>query len=167
MKLLKLLILTAVIPFLLNSCGAMEAGKYQEKITVENGSIPPDLGKDDSIIICVLTGRNSRDKYMKKHITENYQGNYEFVLQSDLTSDKYNDTDLYRYLLDYEASTTKTTRTDNKTGRTSFVDVPVSKYYIKDRKSNEIYSSNIKSGHFARLIEAYSINMEKVRSANN
>ncbi|WP_353778659.1 hypothetical protein [Winogradskyella sp. 3972H.M.0a.05] len=166
MKHIKLIILTVTIPFLLNSCGAIVKGSASKKMTVENGAIPADFGKDDTVLICVLKGRNSRDNYMRKHIKKNYKGKYEFVLQSDVYSHKYDDRDKYRYLFDYNAGSMRSTSYSNLTGEIETRHLPTSSYYIMDRKSNEYYFSNISSGFFSKLIQAYSINMEKVRLSN-
>jgi len=166
MRKIKSIILAIALPLVLNSCGSIVKSEASNKMTVENGAIPPDLGKDNSTLICVLKGRDSRDNYMKKHIKKNYNGKYEFVLESDLNSEKYNDSDKYRYLFDYNAGSVQSTSFSSPTNGFETRNLPTSSYFIKDRKSNEYYFSNISSGFFSKLIEAYSINMEKVRLAN-
>ena len=74
MKKSNLILVSFVISlsFLLNSCGAIVKGTALKRFTVENKVIPADFGKKDEVLLCVLKGRDSRDKYMKKHISKYY-----------------------------------------------------------------------------------------------
>ncbi|MBN8642256.1 MAG: hypothetical protein J0L86_10640 [Flavobacteriales bacterium] len=154
------------INFLFTSCGAIVKSAAVKEMTVEKNAIPADFGAGNTTLICVLKGRNSRDNYMRKHIKNIYKGKYEFVLESDLNSSKYSDKNTYRFLFDYDAGSTSSVGHNNVTGRTEAMSLPTSSYYIKDRKNDKIYHSNFSSGFFSKLIQAYVINMEKVRLQN-
>jgi len=165
MRNFKLILLTFTIPLLLNSCGSMVKSSAAKKMTVENGAIPPDLGKDNTVLLCVLKGRNSRDKYMKKHIEKYYKGRYEFILEHEVYESKYSNKEIYRYVFDYNAGSVEVVGEDIN-GRVKTKNLPTSSYYILDRKTGTNYYSDAPSGYFSKLIEAYAINMEKVRSSN-
>jgi hypothetical protein len=144
---------------------ASQKGVADKHITKENKAIPPDFGNDNSTLICVLKGRNSRDKYMKKHFNENYKGKVVFVLESDLTNEIYNDVDEYRYLLDYDADS-MTTSGYSASGEFGTTNAPRSNYYMFDRKNKEYFYSNVKTGSFGKVILSYSQKLENLRQQN-
>ena len=168
MKKSNLILVSFVISlsFLLNSCGAIVKGTALKRFTVENKVIPADFGKKDEVLLCVLKGRDSRDKYMKKHISKYYKGQYEFVLQSDLSDAKYDDLSTYKYVFDYNALSSQGNYYNNASGSFENRTIPSSRYYIYDREANQYYLSNLTSGFFSKLIQAYVIKLEKVRLSN-
>jgi hypothetical protein len=149
MRQIKLILLSISFLLFFNSCGSIVKNIAIKKMTVENGAIPQEFGKDETILICVLKGRNSRDKYLKKNIKENYKGKYEFVLESELSSDKYKDTDLYRYLFDFRTEFITSHGYNNVTNKMQIDHVPTSIYYILDRKTKKYYESGVSSGFFS------------------
>ncbi|WP_196890565.1 hypothetical protein [Aureivirga marina] len=151
-----------LISLTFSSCGALVRSNIQKDISVENGSIPEEIGQEGTTLICVLKGRSSRDKYMKKHVKKKYHGKYVFVLESDLNSDKYKDVNIYRFLFDYNANSVDTWR-QNADGTSTATALPTSSYFIKDRKENKIYSPKMNSSFFSKYIEAYVIQMENAR----
>lgn len=163
---LVVLVFLLFVSILPTSCGSMVKNSAMNKMTVENHAIPPDFGKNNSTLVCILQGRNSRDKYMRKHIEDNYRGKYVFLLKEELESDKYGNLDEYRYLLDYNAGSVLNT-SFNTGGNLETRNLPTSSYYIYDRKMKEHYFSGTTSGMFGKLILAYSISLESVRVANS
>lgn len=147
----------------LNSCGAIIKGQVIKRTAAVEESIPPEFFDSDHTLICVLTGRNSRDKYMKKHIENEYTGNYVFVLREELEDPLYADTDTYRYLFDYEARQSSQMVTNPRTGtmRNSFAGSSL--YFIKDRKTQLVYTNRATSGYFSKLIQGYVIGIENRR----
>jgi hypothetical protein len=164
MKIYKKLLFAFLIIFtqLFNSCGTPT-----KSFTVEKNALPADFGADENcILICVLQDRNSRDYYMKKQITNEYHGKYEFVSESDLTSSKYNDKNIYKYLLDYHHSTVTQSTYNTTTHRTSTLTSGISNYYLLDRKENKEYNNKRSGSAFSKIIRAYAINLELVRLKN-
>lgn len=155
-------IATLVVLFLsmllFTSCGAYVKNKSMEKMTVENKAIPSNFGQDNEILVCVLQGRNSRDRYMRKHVEENYFGKYVFLLSEEISEEVYTDLDTYRYVFDYNAGSVL-----GQNGRP----LPTSSYYIYDRKENVYYYSDAYSGMFGKLILAYTLSLERVRQEHN
>ncbi|WP_203256795.1 hypothetical protein [Hyunsoonleella ulvae] len=156
---------------LLSSCGSLVKSLALKSYTVEKGAIPPDFGKDNSTLICVLTGKNSRDKYLKKHVEKIYKGKYVFVLSGDMPafnnkSNEYSDIEKYRYVFDFKRNYRTTFTPNPVSNRTDVGSVPLSNYFIVDRKYNKTYNSGGESGYFSKLIEAYMINLEKQRLKN-
>lgn len=144
----------------LTSCGAAFIREVESRVTKENGSIPPDFGKDSLTLICVIYGKNSYDRYMKKHVSNEYHGKYEFVLKDSINNFKYNDWKNYRYIFDtkiYETSATYYPDGSTQPGSMS------GSYYILDRFYRKKYQSDVASSFFAKLIQAYMIILEKER----
>ncbi|WP_412984700.1 hypothetical protein [Pontimicrobium sp. IMCC45349] len=155
---------------LLNSCIAAAVMANQKNvaekhITTENNAIPPEFGKDNSTLICVLKGRNSRDKYMKKHFNENYKGKFIFVLEEDLENEEYADLDKYRYIFDYDAGSTASAGY-GASGEFKTRSAPYSNYYMLDRKTDEYYYSDVKTGSFGKVILTYAQKLESLRLQN-
>jgi hypothetical protein len=91
---------------------------------------------------------------MKKNITTNYFGKYEFVSIIEASMDRFRDHDKYRYMLD---------RVLDDNG----LEYPSSRFFILDRKMNKKYVSRVTSGNFGKLISAYAIQLEKKRLSKN
>ena len=90
-------ILACVALLFFTSCGGMIVSAAKKEMTIEKGDIPPDFGKDDAVILCVLADKKGYDKYMKKQVSENYFGKYEFVYTDNVNSSKYNNVSKFRY----------------------------------------------------------------------
>lgn len=153
---LYILILTA---FSLTSCGVLFIRKVETMVTKENGSIPPDFGKDSLTMICVIYGKNSYDKYLRKHVTNEYNGKYEFVLKDSLTNRKYSSWK-YRYVFDTEIHETSATFYGDGSVQAGSMS---GSYYIYDKFTWKKYDSEVASSFFAKLIQAYMIILEKER----
>lgn len=149
--------------FFMNSCGIMVLQTGIATITVKNKALPPDFGKDNTVLICILTGKRNYDKSMKKHVINEYGGLYEFVLREDLHSDKYNDFSKYRYVFDYNEITRSKQVRNSTTGMMDTQDTTTASYYILDRKKDMQYISPFTSSFFGKLIKAYMRNLEKER----
>lgn len=149
------------------SCGAAVKGMALKNTTVEKNAIPSDFGKNNSTLLVGLSRKNARDKYLKKYFKENYHGPYVFVDSDKIDSELFKDTDSYRYIFDVDR------RTDNKLKFNVFKKrfepdgTTWNKYYVKDRQTGKYYYGQVESGFFAKLIEAYTINLEKTRKRNS
>ncbi len=150
--------------------------KATKNLTVEKNAIPPDLGRDDTYVIGLLDERRSRDKYLIKHIEENYKGKYVFSTEKDLTV-KYADVNIYRYVLKYKRinntvynhnfrDNLPSSFSNSNNNSNTNTNVRSSNYFIYDRKEDKIYNSGFHSGMFGKVIKAYAQNMEKQRLVN-
>ncbi|MTI31418.1 hypothetical protein [Xanthovirga aplysinae] len=142
--------------FLMSSCGLLVKSRAISTFTTENKAIPTDFGKEETILLCVVEGKRSYDKYLKKHVSNEYHGKYEFILRKDLDSDKFKDTSQYRYVFDY----------DRGSSFTGGIAATNASYFIFDRKEDVKYISPLTSSFFSRLIQGYMINLEKERLKN-
>ncbi len=164
---MKKIVLLVMAAFLFQSCIFLAApiakGQANKNLTVEHNAIPPDLGKDDSYVVCILENRESRDKYLKKYFKENYKGKYVFATLEEANSEKYADVNVYRYAFTYNKlhTTVHNVATNDKVASYSS-----SNYFIYDRKMDKEYNSTFSSGFFGKTIDAYTANMEKQRLAN-
>lgn len=171
------LLFLLLISMMLQSCVMLIAapiakGKLKKNLTVKNHAIPPDVGLKDTYIMCILTGRNSRDKYLRKNFAKEYKGKYVFVTESEAISEKYSDVDKYRYIFTFTryAGSVKTTTTVTgggmKNSNTSTVTTHASNYFMIDRKTNTEYNSKYSSSFYGKYILAYAMNLEKQRIVN-
>ena len=157
----------------LSSCGALVKSKATKYATVEKGAIPSDFGANNTIVLFVTSGKKSYDKYLKSNIRKVYRGNYELVSKEELKSNKYSDTDKYRYAFDFKKvfysyhsnnsviyGQSANTGMKNATGQ-------VRRFAITDRTDNKDYVMSMTSGYWSKLQRMYLKNMEEVRAKNN
>ncbi len=149
------------------SCGALVKGMALKKTTVEKNAIPAEFGSANSTLLIALSGKNARDKYLKKYFKKNYHGEFIFVKNDKIDSEKYNDKDIYRYVFDVDRKTDLSPKYNGVNNRFEPNGTTWSKYFIKDRKTDKNYYSKLQSSYFAKLIEAYTINLEKTRKSNS
>ena len=128
-----------------------------KKYTVENNAIPASFGNDNSTLICILQGRKSRDRYMKKHLENEYNGKYILLLEEELENNEYSNKNEYRYVFHYNV---------RYAVMANGADMKASNYYIYDRKEDKDYNSDVTTGLFSKMIESYLINLEIVRASN-
>ncbi len=144
------------------------------KMTVEKGAIPPDFGTTTSTLICIIRERKGYDKYLKKHVRNEYHGKYTFATWDEFdTCIEYSDLDKYQYVFAGELHNSVYTTLQNPTnpystgpsGNYSFQEMSTTSetFYILDRKNNKAYPSPYRSSMFAKMIQAYMINLEKER----
>ena len=151
------------ISFTLNSCGSMVKSMTVANATVEKKAIPPDFGKGNSTLICVISGQKSYDNYMKKLVKKEYHGKYEFVLKENLYSEKYKNHDTYRYVFDRNVSVNSNYVFNPQTNRGENRKTTSSAFFITDRKKGTTYKCPMTSSFFAGIIHGYVINLEKER----
>jgi hypothetical protein len=133
---------------LLLSCASSK--EVANTITVESGEIPADMKKEDFILIGILKGRNSYDKYLKSEFKK-YTGNYVLCKLEEIDS-KYSDKSKYRYIMDF-------TQKRDFGSQGTIVDT----YYIRDRKDNQQYQRNSGSSFFKLEIRSYLAAIEQAR----
>lgn len=166
MKLIFRLAFTCLIICSFASCGAIVKGSAVKRTTYANNAIPPNFAENPGTLVCVLQGRNSRDKYMKKHVEKIYKGDYIFVHKDSLNNSAYSNKDKYRYLFDYNSTTSVQVMPDPNTGMFRQSNIRSSTYYIKDRKTGAAYSNDLNSGYFSKLIQGYVIGLEAARAGD-
>jgi len=133
------LLFFSVLLCVLNSCASVNS--VASKITIDSGEIPPEMKNENFILIGILSGRNSYDKFVKKAFNE-YPGEYVLGTMEDLNT-KYNDIEKYRYYMNYGLSNNRIT---NAVG---------TRYYIVDRKLGKTYRRKSGSSFYALEMEAY------------
>lgn len=143
---IKILFFSALL-CILNSCASVSS--VASKITIESGEIPPEMENENFILIGILSGRNSYDKYVKKTFSE-YPGEYVLATMEELYT-KYSDIEKYRYYMNYELS------------NNLFTEAVGTRYYIVDRKSQKTYKRKTGSSFYALEIEAYLLAINSVR----
>lgn len=153
-------IMALVLTFSLSSCGQLVKSMAVKRATVSRGAIPPEFGKEKTVLLCMITGKNSYDKYMKKHVTAQYHGEYEFVLPKDLEAENYKDVSKYRYVFDRDKSSYSRYTPQKASGQTTYT---TSSYFIFDRKTNKTYEFSMTSSFYAKIIQGYMIGLEKER----
>ncbi len=157
-------LLLTIITLSLNSCfikKAIEVDHAKKEFTEQNQAIPPSFGKDNSVIVCILHGRNSYDKYLKIAVEENYKGEYLLIKSADLTSIEYSNKAKYRYVFDYGSGSSLTTIYSNGQSVTT----TYKRFFIYDRLEDKKYESGAEFTYFAKAMRVYFANLEIKRSS--
>lgn len=137
------------------------SGKRHMKteFTEENKAIPPEFGSDkNTVLVCVLQGRNSYDKYLKSAVKKNYKGQYVLVNSKQLNEAPYNDTSKYRYAFDYGSGSSV-----SYTG--SSLSTTFKRFHIYDRLNKKKWESGAEFSFFAKAMKVYMANLEAKRQS--
>ncbi len=149
------LILCMIITLLISTSCTLVKTLALSRITVERGAIPPEFGNDSTFLICILKEEKRYNKYLIKHVKENYHGNYEFVTKVEFDFITYRDITKYRYIFDMNRRVWYSQMSNNYSR--SF------QYSITDLKEKIVYKCPVTSSFYSKLILAYMINLEKER----
>jgi len=151
------------------SCAAYNP-KY---FTIENRSIPPEIGLNSSEVLLCLLLENSYDDYFKDAIKNYYKGNYLFITNDELEAGEYSDTEKYRYMLvRYKFKQKRTFEHQTKDGMFSTtyaksnIDMDFWKFYFKDRNTDTDYFAERHAQDYQRYIDAFVPSIESARSQN-
>lgn len=148
-----------------SSCAAIEKSLAKKNITVENGAVPPDIGKDSTILLVVVQGKNQMKKLLMKHTTNEYNGEYKFIEAGEQYMDQYSDTSKYRYVFDHYIKIISgyVDPTDFKTqGRK----IKSKRFFIEDKASYMRHECYFGSSIYGKVIQAYMIRLEERRLVN-
>jgi hypothetical protein len=150
----------AVFALIISLFGSCKVGTgLSSSLTIESGQVPPDMAKEDFIIIGVLKGRKSYDKYLRKGF-EGYTGRFELKTQEEITA-SYTDVEKYRYILDHDREVT--TYFDG----TKYVNNKCYRFYIYDRKEKKKYSRTDITCSFYYDIKNYVIAVDNARKKSS
>jgi len=138
-----------------------QENKMRSEFSVENNAIPADFGKENTIIIGILKGKKSYDKYLEKALKKFYTGEYVLERSSRLSS-KYSDREKYRYLFDWDYGSSRTTHYSDgmQTG------ITLRRFYILDRLTGDKYKCGAEFIKFYKAMCIYIENLDKVRQSN-
>ena len=145
---LLLLIVFLLVSSSLTSC---VTGMAAKRITVENGCIPAEFGKNPGTLLLLKEKGKSYNKYLKK-VFDHYQGKHEYITLDQLSKPPYTDLEKYPYLLDFERELHS-----QGAGTTDYIDVR--RFYIEDRSTGKRYESKITSSYYAKILKAYVSNL--------
>lgn len=145
------------------SCGAIVKGVSGSQISVEKHAIPPDFGKDSSYLVCLTSGKNSYDKYLKKGTEKNYHGPHVYINEKDIHSPEYADSTKYRYLFSRSVSSYSNRQFSAQSGTFSNSNITTNSFGIYDRMTGITYKCPVTSSFFAKLIESYMSKLEEQR----
>lgn len=161
MKLKIILLLSLSLIF--NSCfigKSIESSGAKSEFTVENNAIPPEFGKErDVVVIGILQGRKSYDRYLKKAFTKNYNGEYILISEDELSNSEYNNKQKYRYIFDYSSGSSSSTYSSS--GQSS--SITYKRFFIHDRLKDKSYQSGAEFTYFAEAMSIYIENLEEKR----
>lgn len=137
------------------------SGKRHMKteFTEENKAIPPDFGSDkNTVLVCVLQGRGSYDKYLKSAAKKNYKDEYVVISPEQMKQAPYNDTQKYRYAFDYGSGSSV-----SYTG--SSLSTTFKRFHIYDRLNKKKWESGAEFSFFAKAMKVYMANLEAKRQS--
>jgi len=119
-------------------------------MTVENGFIPPEFGKQKTVMLVLKAGKGNYDKFLVRDF-EGYKGEIKMIKESEKDSELYKDKVKYRYIFYF-------TLEDRMVN-----DKPMSlkKFYIYDRLENKNYVNKYTSSDFSMMRKVYVENLNK------
>ncbi|WP_397363293.1 hypothetical protein [Olleya sp. R77988] len=145
-----LTIISVTLLTLMSSCGAIVKGQANKHITEEKGAIPPQFGQDKTTVLFLLHHK-SYNKYLKKNVKKIYNGKHLFITPEQLASNsKYQDTESYRFVFDYDYITYDYVNNDLETKYGK-----VKKFNVLDRKDDKRYVAKMTSGLWSKLQKVY------------
>jgi hypothetical protein len=148
----------ATFALIIGLSGSCKVGtSLSSSLTIASGQVPPDMANEDFIIIGVLKGRKSYDKYLRKGF-EGYTGRFELKTAEEITA-SYT-VEKYRYILDHDREVT--TYFDG----TKYVNNKCYRFYIYDRKEKKKYSRTDVTCSFYYDIKNYVIAVDNARKRN-
>lgn len=164
---MKKILLLLLVCFTMQSCyylgAAIEAPKMRREYTEKNDAIPPDFGKNNTVLILKKRG-GSYNRPLKSAIKK-YLGEYVYLESKENVDEKYQDKSKYRYVFDYTngksfSTTTKygnlAPTTDTKT---------LKKFFIYDRLLDKTYQSGAEFHQFQKGLKVYFENLEIKRQS--
>jgi hypothetical protein len=124
------------------------------KITIAGSQIPPDIAKQDFVLIGALRGKNSYNKSLKKAFAR-YTGPYKLEFSENIESE-YSDINKYRFVLDHDREQTSY----SGTGPAYNI---CYRFYIYDRKERIKYVSDVVTCNYYERMIAYVMAIDSVR----
>ena len=168
------ILLTATLCLFLFSC----VSSMKTTIEEDGKQIPPGFGKKNEILLVIRKDKKSYDKYLEKNFSENYFGRYLIIDRAELESNKYKNTDTYRYVFDedyheeYKSANPAQIaanggRRVNSNGTTvDYGQQMYAMFQVMDRKSGTVYKTKHGTGAFSKWMRAYIQALEKARLKN-
>ncbi len=109
-KIVYALLATIFVFVLFSSCRSTK--RAAKSITIASGEIPPDMATEDFTIIGILHDKKSYDKWVEKDFAA-YPGNAVTANWDELKT-TYRDVKKYRYLMDGDMKSERTSSMDEK-----------------------------------------------------
>lgn len=122
----------------------------EKTITVSKGAIPPEFGKDSTVLLLIKNKPNRYNKHLVKIFSE-YLWKFELVDYKDLYSSKYSNKRIYRYYFNYEYICPNP-------GELIYVKL----FFIQDRIEGKRYDAHCHSSYTGRILKAYVNNLNTV-----
>ena len=141
------------------SCLGIAKAKAKREFTEEFKAIPPNFGQKGTVLLVLLHGRSSYDKYLKS-AAKRYKGEIEFMKDYNELFTKYTDKEKYRFFFDYDAGSTSTMH-NTQTHLSS--SVTLKQFFVRDRVEDEKYKCGYESSYFGKNLKAYFENLEAKR----
>ncbi|MCK8480936.1 hypothetical protein [Psychroserpens algicola] len=148
---------------MLNSCGLGINSAGNKYLTVEQGAIPPEFGKDGTVLLLVEDADSNLwyKKYINKHAENKYTGPYKIIQYDELDASPYSNKEKYRYVF-LSDNTSKIQHIDN-TGVSS----SEWKYFlVYDRLTEKQYKSKTAPVSWAKFMGVYFEKLDAKRIEN-
>ncbi|WP_298892469.1 hypothetical protein [uncultured Psychroserpens sp.] len=154
-----------IIPLFLlcMSCGLGINSAANKYLTVEQGAIPPEFGKDGTVLLLIEDADSNLwyKKYVNKRAKESYTGPYKIILYDELETMAYSDKEKYRYV--FLSDNTADIQHLTKTGQSS----SEWKYFlVYDRVTEKQYKSKTAPISWNKFMGAYFKKLDEKRMAN-
>ena len=165
-RVLYFFIITTVFGVTLSSC-ISSSSVYEKYASVEKGAIPESFAKNDFTMLFITHGKKSYDKYLKRNVSEFYQGPYIFATREEMMND-YDDINQYPYYFDFRKRMgTYVRKTNSVKGPAGSTVTQIERIFgITDRASGKTFELSLSSGAWSKLQAIYLRNMEAERTKN-
>lgn len=152
-------LLVASTPLVISSCGFLVRGVVKSSLKTSNNSLPSDLDLKNTTLLVMLWSEGY-DRYARKAWGKKYGGKMEYVTFADIKTEKYANTDKYRYAFSQGPGKMELYTKDSY----SFVYSGSRPFHLYDRKTGKFYDLHIRSGLTQKVIEAYAMRFEGIRT---
>lgn len=129
--------------------------------TVENGVIPPEFGKTNTTLLCVMRGYKPYDTMLKRYVKGKFKGNYQFVMPSKLSESPYDDPQKFRFVFNHKVSHERELLYDPLSEARHRIKCTKYHFYVLDRKTGIKYKSPMEGSSFGKLIHIYIMALQK------
>jgi len=148
---MKKLALVIAVPFLLSGCFS-----YSKNINKNGNHLPPDIGKEKTILWVVTHDKKKYDTYLENCFSKYYKGDVVFVPFGTYPK-QYSDNSVYRYQFDYITTGISIDRNVTTEHRD---------FRIIDNVKKKTYQTDFQGFKWKSLMKAYVQKLEKLRVQN-
>jgi hypothetical protein len=155
-----------LLTFVFFSCGS---SKMLSAYTEEKNAIPPDFGKQGTILLIIKNNNIfNYNHFLKSAFEKNYFGEYKIIDYDQIESKEFENKEVYRYIFDFSRGTGySSTYSNQSTGMSSSHVGNFKIFYVFDRFEEKKFQNKVEFSAYAKAMKAYITNLEVKRKKIN